>query len=177
MQDADLRVALHELDHLYDGVAAHQAVGIQYHHVLVVAAPAPEKVRDIAALVVEVEPAPAIKQTRLGAQLLAQSLPGCLLLQPDVGITAVGEDVKIKVLQLTAGLQALVYRLEAQQAARNRFMVDRHHHRRAPERGAGQRRCILAAQQAALVTAQAAQHKASHGNPETQRQPGEQQSK
>src|SRR3569833_165431 len=101
LQNADLRLALHEIDHAQQRRAAHQAVGVQHHEVAVTAAPAPQEVRDVAALVAQMRDAAAIMNAAEAVQLLTEPMPTGLPGQPHLGVAAIGKYVEIELVEMT----------------------------------------------------------------------------
>ena len=60
LDQGELRVGLHPQRQFADGLAAHDAVGVQHHHLVIAPAPSADEFRDIAGLAVDVVFAPAI---------------------------------------------------------------------------------------------------------------------
>src|SRR3569623_198857 len=99
------RLALHEIDHAQQRRAAQQTVGIQHHEVAVTAAPAPQEVGDVAALVAQMRDAAAIMNAAAAVQLLPAPMPAGLLGQPHLGIAAVGKYEAIELDEMTGAMQ------------------------------------------------------------------------
>ena len=112
LQDTNPWFQLHQPDHAHQGISPHQAVGIQHHGVTTTAAPAPQEVGHVTAFVVEVNRAAPVEQPAIGIQFLTQTLPGCLLFKPDFRVTAVGEDIKLKMLQVPGTFEIPVNRAQ-----------------------------------------------------------------
>ena len=135
LQDAHLRVALHQLHHPDQRAAGHDAVGVEHGEVAVLAAPAAEEVGHVAALLVYPLPALAVEDAAEAAHLLAQLHPGELLLDPFVGVGGVAEDEEVEVRQLARLLQRAVDHAQALEHPAGVLVAHRHDDRRRPERG------------------------------------------
>ncbi len=147
LEDAHARLPLHEAHHVHQGLACHEAVGIQHDHVTVGTAPAAQKIGDVAALVMQVHGATAIEQAPLRTQFPAQAIPGLPFRKPHLRIPAVGEDEEIKGVQGTGPLQGLVTGAQPVEGALHGLMVDGHHHGRARQRDGFERRRRMPVQQ------------------------------
>src|SRR5690554_7690292 len=120
-------MTLHQLHHAHQCVAAHQAVSIQNHHVLIVPPPAAQEIADVAALVVEIQLTTTVEQPAVRPEPLDQLRPGSLLLQPDVRVAAVRQYVEIRSEEHTSELQSrphLVCRLLLEKKKKKKYIIN-----------------------------------------------------
>ena len=68
LDDAGVGIGLHEPGESHHGVTAHHAVGIEYQHLLVMTAPAPAELGEIAGFARGIFVAAAIEETAVGAE-------------------------------------------------------------------------------------------------------------
>ena len=127
LNDAAVRVRLHRRRQADDGLARHQAVGVEHQHVRIVAAPAGDEVGDVAGFAARVLAPPAIVDPRV-RQALAHRDERPLLGDPDVGVGGVGEEEVVERGAEAGALDVFDDRLHRAEDARRRLVVDRHHH-------------------------------------------------
>src|SRR5690606_7855075 len=127
LDDAGTRVGLHQAHQARQTLTAHHAVGIEHHHVAVVAAPAPAEVVDVAALALNPAPAPTVEDMAEAFHFAAQLHPGLLFGHADIRVVTVAEDEEIEVFELPGGLERLERRAQAGEHTRDVLVGDRHH--------------------------------------------------
>ena len=109
LQDACLRIRLHDLHHAHERLRLHHAVGVQHDHVAVTLAPAAAEVTDVAALSVQRDVAFAVKNAPEPLELLAQVDPTDLLLDPLVRVSGIAEDKEVEPVESTHAGQRQIH--------------------------------------------------------------------
>ena len=168
-------IRLHQPHQGREALTAHDAVRVQDDHVPVLAAPAPAEVRDVAALSLDVVPAPAIEdRARTRSTDAHRSQPRLSLRHQRVGLGAVAENEEVEVLTQTpcAG-DRLVCRADTREHARDVLVANRHDDRRARLGRDGGRRGRRSGDGVA-VTPQTQEHEPAQRRPESERHPREQ---
>ena len=158
LDDAGAGVGIHQADQGADGAGAHDAVGIQHDHVVILAAPAPAELQEVADLAALVGVAAAVMQRR-AAPMADPGLHGVecrLFLSRNGGIAGVGQHEQVHSAQGRAGNSG-VHRLDGGENRPRVLLVDRHHQRRTGQPG-GLRRHLQS-------TAGAAHQEAKHRRP------------
>jgi hypothetical protein len=140
LDDAGVGVGLHGGGEAHDGVAGHQAVGVEHEHVLVGAAPAGHEVGDVAGLAVVVLGPVAIKNPRLGAEPFAQGQKRALLGDPGLRVGRIRQDEIVEMRAEARCFDRLADRLQRREGPRRRLVVDRHQHGGARVQSLRQRR-------------------------------------
>ncbi len=153
LKDANRRIALHHRHELHDGFAGHDAVGIEHHHVAIAAAPTPEKVGHVAALLVYRDTALPVENASEGVELLAELGPGDLLLDPAVGVVGIAEDEEVELVEPAGLLQRTINDAQALEDAARILVEDRHHDGRAAERELVERLALDGTRDACRVAA------------------------
>ena len=180
LDDAGLRVGLHQLDHRDQAVAAHHAVGVEHHHIAVILAPAAAKVGHIAGLAVGAAFAQAVvhldlRLVGLQRQLAAQVFPGGAFGLLYRQVAGVRQHKHIKSPDVTGGGYGFAGGTQAGKYGAHVFVADRHDDRGA-RRVAERVALHLTGRKAVRVAAQ--RHvKTHHGGHETRHHPGRQQRK
>ena len=145
LDDAGARLLFHQPHQLHQGVAAHRAVGVEHHHVAVVAAPTAAEVGHIAGLAFDAALAPTVEQAPAAvgrlAEHRAQALPGLLLGRAQRRVGGVGQHEDVEQFQRAGGGQRLAGRAQTGKDGRNVFVADRHHDRGARTRVDRRVRC------------------------------------
>ena len=162
----------HELYQPGNAVGTEQAVGIQNHHIAVAATPSTQEIRDIAALVVQVDVAPPVEQLLARAELPAYLFAGRLFLEPDFRVPAVREHIEINGFLLSRSFEIADDCFQTAEGALHRFIANGHHD------GGRCDRCVFGVRppnapgQAPGVAAKAERNKAKNGGPEAHADPG-----
>ena len=118
----------HQFDHRRP---AHDAVGIQYHHEIVVSTPALTEVRNVTGLTTEVRGAASIIHAGRTTELLEQGRP-CGLLGPGDGrIGGVAQQVGVELVTVPGAGQRAQYGGQTAHDQRRVFVMDRHDQRGA----------------------------------------------
>ena len=131
LNNASAGVGLHQLDHGHQAVAAHDAIGIEHHHIGIVFAPAAAKVGHIAGFAVGAAAAQAVINLDLRlvgqcSQLTAQIFPSGTFGLLQSWIIAVGQHKHVKRPHVTGRCHRFT---GSPQAGKNRayiFIADRH---------------------------------------------------
>ena len=131
LDDAGRGIGLHQLRQAVQTVARHHAVGVEDHHVLVAAAPAPAPVGDVAALALDAVLATPVEDVAEAVHLLAQLHPGLDLGDADVGFGAVAEYVEIEARQLAGAARRFEGGAQSGEDAMHVLVADRHQDRGA----------------------------------------------
>ena len=131
LDDAGVGVVLHRDREPRDGLAGHQAVGVEHQHVIVGAAPAGDEIGDVAGLAMVVLRPVAVVDPGARFELVAPCEKGPLLGDPGVGVGRVGEDEVVEMIAEPGRFDLLAHGFECRESARRRLVVDRHHHRGA----------------------------------------------
>jgi hypothetical protein len=129
LNQARARVGLHGAHHAQQTGAAHNTVGIQHNHMVVVLAPTLQKLGDIAYLSMQILFATAIK--RLLAQIanpIGKLLPLIALALGDIQFGGIAQHKEIKVLDLACCHQRIERCFKAGNHAMGIFVIDRHYH-------------------------------------------------
>jgi hypothetical protein len=124
-------VAFHRIRQTDQGVAGHQAVGIQDQHLRIRAAETPHPFGDVARLALHVLAATAIEHACVGTQPAPQSPDGRHFLMPNFRARGVAEDEEVEATPLSRTLQRLMHRMQAGQHAMRVFVVGRQQQGRA----------------------------------------------
>lgn len=131
LQDAGTRVGFHQADQRQQAVAAHHAVGIQHHHVAVVATPAAAEVGHVAGLLLHAALTPAVVDAALAGKLLAQFRPGGQLGRAAFRIAAVRQDVHVEQTQGPSRRQRFATGPQTGEDGGHILIADRHDQRGA----------------------------------------------
>ena len=99
LENSDAVILFHPPNELEEGRRAHQAVGVETDHVAILAAPAPAKIGDVAALAVEREFAAAIENPLGAVRRGDHAGPGQLLLERFFLVGRVAQDEELKTLE------------------------------------------------------------------------------
>ncbi len=175
LDDAGTRMGFHELGHGDDAVAAHHAVGVEDHHVLVVLAPAAAEIGHVAGLAVAAAGAQAVVHLDLrlvgvGGQHGAQFFPGGALGGGDLGVIAVGEHEDVEGLRMARGGHRFAGGAQAGEHRGHVLVADRHDDRGA---GVGAQYVVADAFRRQGVAVAAQHHpEAHHGREEAGHHPG-----
>ncbi len=103
LNDPGVRVRFHQAHQAGKTVAGHYRVGIQHHHIAVLAAPAAAEIVDVAAFTFHTAAAAAIKNLPFALYFGDQFHPGFLLGHADIRVVAVAQDVNVEMLLLPGG--------------------------------------------------------------------------
>ena len=103
LDHAHFGMQLHGLHHAHHGAAAHDAVGVEHDHVLVLRAPAAAEVGHVAALALGVVAAATVENVVEHVFSLAEFVPGFLFGHPGVGTGGVAENEDVELVAF-AGL-------------------------------------------------------------------------
>src|SRR6202047_153306 len=112
-------------------MAGHQTVGVEHHHMLVVAAPAGDEILDITGLSIEVPGPVPVEQAAAWAKPLPHRNESLFLGDENLWIGRVGEKKPFERAAETARLNLLEHRRDRAKDARRRLIVDWHDDRRA----------------------------------------------
>ncbi|MNO76991.1 hypothetical protein D3C76_680860 [compost metagenome] len=173
LDDAGVRVGLHQAHQAAQALAAHDAVGVEHDHVLVLAAPATAEVVEVAALALHPAPTAAVEDAAEAFGFAAHVQPGLLLGHGDVGVVGVAEHEEVETVEVAAGGYRFERRPQACEHPRHIFVADGH-----DQRGTCLGRDRLTAGTAAgnaVLVAPGEQLKEAHQRrPEARRHPTEQ---
>ena len=103
LDHAHFGMQFHGLHHAHHGAAAHDAVGVEHDHVLVLRAPAAAEVGHVAALALGVVAAATVENVVEHVFSLAEFVPGFLFGHPGVGTGGVAENEDVELVAF-AGL-------------------------------------------------------------------------
>ena len=126
LDDADIRVRVHQLRQRHQRLAGHDAVRIEHDHVVVSAAPVAHELGDIAGFSPDIVAAPAVEQTAGGAASCHQRRPGRDLCTGNLAIARIGQDVEIEALLGRLLLQRPPYGICGGEHSNRIFIVDRY---------------------------------------------------
>jgi len=129
LDDAGVRVGLHQAHQAAQALATHNAVGVEHDHVLVLTTPATAEVVEVAALALHTATAAAVEDTAKALGFAAHVQPGLLLGHGDVGVVGVAEHEEVETVEVAAGRHRLEGRPQAREHTRHVFVADRHHQR------------------------------------------------
>ncbi|MNZ38199.1 hypothetical protein D3C78_556660 [compost metagenome] len=173
LDDAGVRVGLHQAHQAAQALAAHDAVGVEYDHVLVLAAPATAEVVEVAALALHPAPTAAVEDAAEAFGFAAHVQPGLLLGHGDVGVVGVAEHEEVETVEVAAGGHRLERCAQAGEHARHVFVADRHH-QRGTRLGRDRLVACTATRNLVLVTPGEQLEEAHQRGPEARRYPAEQ---
>ncbi len=173
LDNPGIRRGFHQAHQAGQAFAAHHAVGVEDHHVLVFTAPTTAEVVKVAALALHATATTAIEDLAETTGFAAHIKPGLLFGDADIGFVTVAEDEEIKAIQVTGGGYRLKRRTQTGKYPGHVFVADRHH-----QRGAGIFRNRLVAgtftgDPVFIVTGEQFEEAHQRG-PETGRNPAEQ---
>ena len=131
MDNARVGVCFHGRGERDNGMAGHQTVGVEHHHMLVVAAPAGDEILDIAGLSIEVPGPVPVEQAAAWAKPFPHGKESLFLGDENFRISRVGEKKPFERAAETARLDLLEHRRDRAKDARRRLIVDWHDDRRA----------------------------------------------
>ena len=172
LDDAGVGVGLHQAHQAAQALAAHDAVGVEHDHVLVLATPATAEVVEVAALALHAAATAAVEDAAEAFRLAAHVQPCLLFGDGDVGVVGVAEHEEVETVEVAAGGHRLERRAQAGEHARHVFVADRHHQRGA--RLGGDRLVAgAAAGNLVLVTPGEQLEEAHQCGPEARRHPAE----
>ena len=137
LDDPRARMALHQPDEVHHGGAGEHAVGVAHDHVVVVAAPAPQEVRDVPALALDVVLSQPVEDAAVAAHGIANLRPRARLFVLRLGITRVAQEVEVEGTEVAGGGQRPIRRLDAREHATDVLVGDRDDDRRARAERAG----------------------------------------
>jgi len=173
LDDAGLGVRFHQPHQRGQALAAHHAVGVEHHHVAVVAAPAAAEVGHVAGLALGAALAPAVVDVYVVADGGAQLVPGGEFGGAQIGVAGVGQHVHVEQPGQPRGGQRFAGGTQPGRDSGHVLVADRHDDggaRTGVDRAVGHRM----ARQPEAVAAQL-HDEAHHGGEESRRHPGEQQ--
>ncbi len=171
LDDSGFRMRVHHPRQCHDCVAAHDAVRIQHHGVVVSTAPGAHEIRDVACLAADVVLAAPVKDPAACAVSFDQGLPGLLLGRADFRLARVRKNEQIEGRLLRVCAQGRPDDIEARRDAGRVLVVDRHDDR-GPAVQRPARHLIL--MQDRGIAADEANHEARNRRPERARDPREQ---
>ena len=133
LHDAGARVLFHQPHQRHQRVAVHDAVGVEHHHVAVVAAPAAAEVGHVAGLAPRAPAPPAVEHAparthRAVAEGLAQAFPGLLLGGAQRGVRGVRQHIDVEQRQRAGGGQRFTGGAQPGKHRGDVFVADRHDH-------------------------------------------------
>ena len=126
LDDAGVRVGLHQAHQAAQALAAHDAVGVEHDHVLVLATPTTAEVVEVAALALHPAPTAAVEDAAKAFGFAAHVQPGLLFSHGDVGVVGVAEHEEVETVEVAAGGHRLERCTQAGEHARHVFVTDRH---------------------------------------------------
>ena len=171
LDQPDLRLALHGGDQPDDGAAGHQAVGVEYDHLLVTRPEPAHPIRDVAGLAAFVGSAMPVENAPVAVGAVAQHDEMHLFGDPGLRVGAVAEDEEIELLEHAAFGERGVDRLDASHQMRRGFVVGRDQQRGSGRNG-GQRPGFVDAELARAAANE--RHEAGQRGRKRERDPGEQ---
>ena len=128
----------HGRDKANDGVAGHQAVGVQDQHALIVGAEPPDPFLDIAGFARGVFGAMAIEKSGRACDVLPELEETLFLGDPDRGIGRVAQNKPVEICAVSGFLDRFIDRAQSRQHAIRILVVGRQQHRGpAADRGKG----------------------------------------
>ena len=131
---------LHQPHQVHQATARHDAVRVKDNHITVAPAPRLAKVGDITRFAIHILTAIPIENPLRFADRLPQIRKGHFLPQPDIRVSGVAEDEKLKGWQEAGFFEAFVGGLKPGEHPDGILVVNRHHHRGAGPVGVRQRR-------------------------------------
>ena len=126
LNDAGMGIGLHQARETHDRRTTHHAVGIEHQQVLVMPAPTPAELGEIAGLARSVLVAAPIEEATVGAEPAAAQIPGLLFGNPGIGIGAVAQDEEIKGVDFAACFDLAIDTFQGAEHALRGFVVDGH---------------------------------------------------
>jgi hypothetical protein len=100
-----LGILLHDADQAQDGLGAHEAVGVEHHHMVEFAAPLLAELADVAGLVAGVDHAPAIGDRETAVENPREFRREDFLRGTDLRLEAVAQDEAVQLVGRAAGGQ------------------------------------------------------------------------
>ena len=131
LNDAGIGIGFHGSCERDNGMSRHQTVSIEHHHMRISAAPAGDKVANIASLARGVFRTMAIKDARAITKARTHRQKSALFGNPHIRIGRVGEEEPVEMRTQTRALDIFDHRLHRAEHAAWRFIIDRHGDSRA----------------------------------------------
>lgn len=126
LEDAKLRVSLHDPNHFHDGLSRHDAVGIKGKHEIVLLAPALEEVANIACLEAFISIAPPVEKPSGCLAVLRPGYACRFFLRGDGRIGGIAQHEIIEDIVLAGGSQTVPDNAKAREDARRIFIPHSH---------------------------------------------------
>ena len=165
----------HQAHQAGQAFAAHDAVGVEHHHVLVITAPTTAEVVEVAALTLHTTATTAIENPPEAFCLAAHIQPGLLFCDTNIGVVTVAQDKEVKAVQVACGSHRFKRCPQARKHTGDVFVTDRHHQRCT--RLLRDRLIASAGARNAVLVMPGQQFKEAHqGGPEARRHPAKQNS-
>src|SRR5262245_50223307 len=130
LHDSGLRVVIHQPYETNEGRARHDAIGVKPDYVRVVPAPAPQEVRDVIALSLDVVSPMPVEQSAEAVDGAARVRPGDLFRDLLFRISGVTQDVEVEVIEVTRGGERAIRRLDARKDPADVLIANRDDDRR-----------------------------------------------
>ena len=126
LDDSGFRVRFHHAHQRGYRLPGHHAVGIEHHHVAVIASPAAAEVRHVTSLAAGAALAQPVIESAAIAQLFTQSRPGGQLLQTQIRVIGIGKHIDIEQVWQLRSWPAIHKSHAIPQTRSHRLIADRH---------------------------------------------------
>src|SRR5262245_57309729 len=130
LHDSGLWMLVHQPYEPDERSSRHDTVGVEHDHVGVVAAPASQEVRDVAALPLDVVPPVPIEHPAESVDRTTRVRPGDLFRDLLFGISGITQDVEVEVIEASSLGKRAVRRLDACEDPADLLVADRDDDRR-----------------------------------------------
>ena len=134
LDDSNRAILFHQLHQSDHGGPGHDTVGVQHNHVAVVGSPTPAKVSHVPTLVIQLDPALAIKDACEPFDPPAKFQPAFLFFNPVIRISRIAQDKEVESVSAPGLLQRFKHKPDALKDAADLFVIDRHDDGRARQR-------------------------------------------
>ncbi len=129
LDNAGVRVRLHQAHQTGQTVARHNGVGVQHHHIAVLVTPATAEVIDVTAFTLHTTAAATVKDLPFALHFCNQFHPRFLLSNADIGVVAIAQNINVEVRRVTGGFHRLPGSAQSGEDAIHVFVTNRHDQR------------------------------------------------
>src|SRR3569833_590588 len=124
LKNAEIGIRLHDSNQAENGIGGHEAVGVERHREIMLAAPAVAKLPNIAGLVACVNDASSVRDRHPIGPPRAQGSETSLLAAYDARIAAVAKNIQRKSFHVATKVKASQHRLQIPNHPLRRFVAD-----------------------------------------------------